>query len=413
MKLLFSLTTALVWQSYVAADRVEMPVSRASIPLQSASRGPGPIFYGTYAARSLVPGNGSDVPTGGDVWPTAIYWTMVQVGTPPGNYPVAIDSGSGDLDIGGKDCEGCVHGGPNRAYDHTASSTSKPALPFHFSNSYQTCDLQDPTAVCTISGGLYKDQVSLAGIGPVEVTLGSIEKQTTNFDQFKEIDGVMGFTMGEDKNVFASLVKAGQCDNVWSMCMVDGKTSNGTLTVGGVDDRLHLENITYVKDVGIGFHSVQVNAISVSSVNSSSASLSVNEPAILDTGTNVLLLPSKLLTRLRSIMCVGSQATTCESLFSGKCVSMTTSDIASWPSLQLHLSNQLTLDMNSSDYLLRGSPQATNPNYVCLGLRDGGAAGGSGFIIGDTTMRNYYLVFDLEEKQIGWGKVNRDTCGSL
>ena len=49
-------------------------------------------------------------------------------------------------------------------------------------------------AVCTISGKLYTDKVSLAGLGPVDVTLGSIESQTTNFDQFKEIDGVMGFT---------------------------------------------------------------------------------------------------------------------------------------------------------------------------------------------------------------------------
>ena len=39
---------------------------------------------------------------GGAVWPTAIYWTTVQVGTPARDFPVAIDSGSGDLDIGGE-----------------------------------------------------------------------------------------------------------------------------------------------------------------------------------------------------------------------------------------------------------------------------------------------------------------------
>lgn len=60
--------------------------------------------------------------------------------------------------------------------------------------------------MCTIEGSVYTDQVSLAGIGPVEVQLGSIEKQTSNFDQFKEIDGVMGFTMGGKENVFSQLV---------------------------------------------------------------------------------------------------------------------------------------------------------------------------------------------------------------
>ena len=137
-------------------------------------------------------------------------------------------------------------------------------------------DLLTFQAVCTISGSLYEDQVSLAGLGPVTVTLGSIEKQTDNFDQFKEIDGVMGFTMGNKENVFASLVSAGKCDNVWSICMVDGKTSNGTLTVGGVDDRLHTGDVTYVKDAGYGFHSVDVGAVNVVGAgNRTSASIQV------------------------------------------------------------------------------------------------------------------------------------------
>merc|ERR1719253_1493376 len=131
--------------------------------------------------------NGSSIAAGGAVWPTAIYWTTVQVGTPAQDFPVAIDSGSGDLDISAKGCDGCPTADPNNAYDHTASSTASGAFPYKFSNSYQTCSLTDPTAVCTISGGLYKDQVSLAGIGPVEVQVGAITKQTANFDQFHQI----------------------------------------------------------------------------------------------------------------------------------------------------------------------------------------------------------------------------------
>ena len=118
---------------------------------------------------------------GGAVWPTAIYWTTVQVGTPPKDFPVCIDSGSGDLDISAKGCAGCPTTAPNNQYDPSASSTSKKGF-FPFSNSYQTCDLTNPTAVCTISGKTYNDQVSLAGYGPVTVKLGAISKQTTNFD---------------------------------------------------------------------------------------------------------------------------------------------------------------------------------------------------------------------------------------
>ena len=96
--------------------------------------------------------------------------------------------------------------------------------------------------------------------------------------------------MGSKKNVFASLVNAGKCDNVWAMCMHEGSKSNGTLTIGGADPRLSEGGkVTYVPDVGRGFHSVQVSALTLGGAgsNSSSATVSVNAAAILDTGTNV------------------------------------------------------------------------------------------------------------------------------
>jgi hypothetical protein len=91
---------------------------------------------------------------------------------------------------------------------------------------------------------------------------------------------------------------------------------------------------------------------------------------------------------------------------------MTMAEVDAYPSLSMQLDGAL-LEMSARDYILQGSPVAEKPGQFCLGIRDGGSAGGSGFIIGDTTMRNYYLVFDLGGKKIGWGKVNRDNCGSI
>eukprot|EP00931_Biecheleriopsis_adriatica_P054981 TRINITY_DN32418_c0_g1_i1.p1 TRINITY_DN32418_c0_g1~~TRINITY_DN32418_c0_g1_i1.p1 ORF type:complete len:431 (+),score=69.67 TRINITY_DN32418_c0_g1_i1:67-1293(+) len=351
-------------------------------------------------------GNGSSIPAGGSVWPTGIFWTMVQVGTPPQDFPVAIDSGSGNLNIAGKGCSGCVTTAPNRAYDHSASTTAKRAFPFVFSNSYQTCDLKNPTAPCTISGGLFTDQVSLAGLGPVSVKLGSITKQTSNFDQFKQIDGVIGFTMGGNSNVYKQLVAAGKCADVWALCMHEGSQSNGTLTIGGADSRLADGQITYVPDSGALFHSV-----SVASLKLGESTIEVGESAILDTGTNVLLLPSAVFAQVHKSMCSDASLAGCNELWSNNCVTMTDAQMDAYPPLALQLDG-VALQMTSHDYLLLGSPLASSAGQVCLGIRDGGSAGGSGFIIGDTTMRNYYLVFDLAEKKIGWGKVNKKTCGS-
>jgi hypothetical protein len=353
------------------------------------------------------------------------------VGTPGVKFPVAIDSGSGDLDIAGANCDGCPTTYPNVAYDHTKSSTSKAVFPYKFSNSYQTCDLQDPTAVCTISGDLYSDTVTLAGLGPVTIDLGSITKQTSNFDQFKVIGGVMGFTMGLKKNVFASLVEAGKSANVWAMCMNDGSKSNGTITIGGVDDRFVAtgKKVEYVKDSGRGFHGVTVVSITLSPAAGASgrteiptrvaapdASIPVNENAILDTGTNILLLPKRLIQAIETSMCTGAIEATCKKLFGqtapSNCASLTSAQVDAFPSMTLNLENGVDLHMTSRDYILQGSPTCPAGEWA-LGIRDGGSAGGSGFIIGDTTMRNYYLVFDLAQEQIGWGPVNRATCGSV
>lgn len=165
--------------------------------------------------------------------------------------------------------------------------------------------------------------------------------------------------------------------------------------------------IDYVDDVGVGFHSVHVNSLMLGG-----ASISVNEAAILDTGTNILLAPTKVMRSLQSAMCKDSALVSCDNLWSNECVSLTKEQVDAYPSLTMQL-NGTMLEMSSADYLLLGSPLSDKANQYCLGIRDGGRAGGSGFIIGDTTMRNYYLVFDLEEKRIGWGKVNKDTCGSI
>ena len=56
--------------------------------------------------------------------------------------------------------------------------------------------------------------------------------------------------------------------------MHEGSTSNGTLTIGGVDARLSVNgSVHYVTDVGRGFHSVEVNSITVQGSGGSAAAM--------------------------------------------------------------------------------------------------------------------------------------------
>ena len=244
-------------------------------------------------------GNSSSIPAGGAVWPTAIFWAMVQVGTPPQDFPAAFDSGSGDLDIGAVGCSGCVTTPPNRGYDHSLSSTSKLTFPFTFKNTYETCDLKHPTAPCSISGKVYSDQVSMAGFGPVAVKVGAIEKQDLNFDQFKAIDGVVA----SRRVVRTSSRRSSRPgrSRTWAICMRAGSHSNGTM-LGGVDpNRPPAPSATWTT------HRV-VSTVNVASIlrNGRRTRQRVDQGrkrAILDTGTNILLLLDQLLVTFHETMC--------------------------------------------------------------------------------------------------------------
>lgn len=376
------------------------------------------------------------------MWPVALYWCFIEVGTPPRRFPVAIDSGSPFLAIAGEGCDGCATSAPNNAYNARESLTSEPAdatpssptqpgfveTPAdgapgsiaHFHYSYTTCDLKHPTAPCSISGALFQDEVSIAGLGPVTTAFGQIMNQTNNFDQFKVINGVMGILppmKGYSKrNLFHRLVEEGLCDNVWALCLHQGSLSTGSLTLGGVDMRLVDGPITYVpntasfyagKDLGV----LWMYGVHVRSVRVGDKAFEVGHTAVMDSGTNILLLPRKLHDAVKDWMCTDSMFSFCKELWNHTCQSMTPEQIDAYPQFHIELDG-VSLEMSPRDYILLGSPLAKSPDQYCIGIRDGGD-NIQGFMIGDTTLRNYYVVHDIGNERIGWGKVNRETCGSV
>jgi hypothetical protein len=374
-----------------------------------------------------------NLPLGGDVWPVAIYWTEVSVGTPPRKFPVAVDSGSYTLDIPSSGCKGCVTTAPNNNYDFKASSTGSYvpckfgpcANPFScsaatgacgFSNSYQTCDLSNPDAVCTIAGSFNTDAVSLGSAGPVNVTFGTIETQTTNFDQFKVIDGVMGVAgPAGNQNVFSSLFDAGHFDeNVLAMCFVAGSKANGTITFGGTDEKYYHGEIKYTANVGGSMYEMKLNDIKVAGKSISDFS---TRGAILDSGTNVLLLPDavyKSYTSLLSQSCstkslhgICDIAAGEKSLLNGGCFDFTDEQVAAFPIVTLELEG-VTLEIHGDDYLNLGRRHESGKR--CFGMRNTGVGGF--LIIGDTIMERYYVVFNRAKHAIGWAPVNKETCGS-
>lgn len=397
-----------------------------------SSHGVLPLRRLAHTAPRVASAPADEVTMGGGVYPQAVYWTYLEVGTPPVQAPVIFDTGSPFLNVEAVGCEGCLHTPPNAPYDPSTSSTSRPytATPSAWSRengvadaagshepdtwdvAYKTCDARHPMESCTMGGRLFTDKVSLAGFGPVDVVLGTIDEQSSNINPLQEVTGLMGIMPPSPKyanrHVFTQLVAAGACRSIFGMCLNDGATSHGTLTVGGVDQRLASGPIEYVPDLRPDITTGPRFGVHVARIDLDGFELAWNGTGLLDSGTNILILPSALFAQARDAMCGHPFRPHCESLWRGECAAMSDREIDEYPTLQFGLDGT-TIAMSSRDYLLLGSPLADTEDQRCLGISDGGAL----FLFGDTTFRNYYVVHDLERQRIGWGRVNRETCGSL
>jgi len=348
---------------------------------------------------------------------------IIDIGTPSEPFPVALDTGSGDLDIPLSSCATCIKTAPNNGYDLSRSSTGSKACPSGctFSNSYETCDLSDPTAICTISGNFYKDQASLAGLNSVPVVFGGINFQTSNFDQFKVIDGVVGLAGnggGGNQDVFETLFASGQLDaNEFAMCLWPGEKSNATFTLGGADSRLYTGDIMWTNNAqGDEGYNLAISAIEV---GGTAVKHTQNTVAVLDSGTNILLLVENQYEALEEIftancsnnplvgICtgVGKNGT----LFEGGCYDLTAAEMAAYPDINFNI-DSFQLTIKPSDYLV----YRDDINTKCLGiLSTGTAAQGGIFIIGDTVMQEYYSIFDNTNNKIGFAPVNKQMCGNI
>merc|ERR1719469_869157 len=112
--------------------------------------------------------------------------------------------------------------------------------------------------------------------------------------------------------------------------MYQGQNSNGTLTIGGVDERLSEGPITYVPDVGRRTGDPH-SGVTVSQLKVGGHSISVNQTGWLDTGTNVLLLGPALLDAVRTSMCADASLAHCASLWQNDCMELTAEEIAAYP----------------------------------------------------------------------------------
>ncbi|KAG0047668.1 hypothetical protein BGZ83_007312 [Gryganskiella cystojenkinii] len=344
------------------------------------------------------------------------YYGTVLIGEPPQLFKIDFDTGSSQFVISAKDCQECsgvTH------YDPTISSTFRATKATSSSSSSSKRPAGFPASIVNpqpwhitygdqsfAEGFLGQDQITLDGIQVKHQQLALVTNESTGFDD--TIDGIMGLAFGAlstsitaTRTVFENmmaqkLVRQG----IFSFYL--GKSSlngGGEVIFGGMDEsRIELgHTLTYTpvtkpKYWQIGIQGVLVNgqAIHVNGGNDEDTGKKASLAGIMDTGTTLLVLPTKWAKAIHHKIHGSEELGT------------------SW-TVPCNLSNKgnknsmVELQIEGKRFgipfedLVR-EETGEQPGRCYSGIQTSSA---NFMIIGDVFIKNNYIVFDQEKKRIG------------
>lgn len=216
------------------------------------------------------------------------YLATVQMGTPPRDFQILMDSGSADLWVGAEGCksaEGADCG--NHTFLGTQSSTS-------------FVDTQNPFQVTygkgAVAGNIVTDNIAIAGLQLTTHTFGVALQETDDFTA-SQFDGLMGLaksTLSEQQTLtpVEALAKAGSIKDAivsYKISRLADQKNDGEITFGGLDpskfDQTTLVTLPNVNTQG--FWEAAMDAVTVDGKDLGLT----GRTAILDTGTTLIVAP--------------------------------------------------------------------------------------------------------------------------
>ncbi|CAE6462297.1 unnamed protein product [Rhizoctonia solani] len=217
------------------------------------------------------------------------YLATLQLGTPPRDFRLLMDSGSADMWVGGETCQSQAGGGcGNHAFLGAKSSTSFKSAGRIFQVTYGTGQ---------VAGDVITDDVVIAGLKLPAHTFGAATVESVEFSSNDTpFDGLVGLAKSTLSNQKVdtppeSLAKAGLIQSAITSYKIprlaDGK-NDGEITFGGIDEtKIDAATTTTMANVNPnGFWEVPFTA----AVGGKDIGLT-GRTAILDTGTSLIIAP--------------------------------------------------------------------------------------------------------------------------
>lgn len=317
------------------------------------------------------------------------YLATVQMGTPPQNYLILMDSGSADLWVASEDCTDCgQHQTLGTQSSSTFTDTGSP-----FSVTYGTG---------SVSGDIVNDDITVAGLTLKGHTFGVATKETADFsDDSVPFDGLMGLAQSSlSEQQTATPVEALASQGLIAEAITSYKISrsadnlnDGEITFGALDPS-KFDAATLVTTPNVNQQGFWEAAMDDVTVDGQSVGLD-GRTSILDTGTTLIVAPQ-------------SDAEAVHQLITGS-----TSDGQGGFTVPCTFNQSVALTFGGTAFAIDPRDIATqpvdanDPTGDCVSGISGGSFGTSDteWLVGDVFLKNAYYSTDVGKNQISLAKL--------
>lgn len=374
-----------------------------------------------------------DFPVAGTYDPNSVglYYTKVQLGSPPQDFYVQIDTGSDVLWVSCASCTGCpTSSGLQQIqlefFDPSSSSTvsaipcSDPRCALGAQSSDSGCSSQNQCSYTFqygdgsgTSGFYLVDQMhfdtvvgnTLFSNSSAQVVFGCSTSQTGDLTKSdRAVDGIFGFGQ-QGLSLISQLSSQGVTPNVFSHCLKGTGIGGGILVLGEIME----PNIVYTPLVPSQPHyNVNLQSISLNGqplpIKQSVFTTSNNRGTIIDSGTTLAYLAQDAYQPF--IEAVTQMVSSYARSFAARgnpCYEVASSISEIFPTVSLNFAGGASMVLKPEDYLL---PQTSSDgtNLWCMGFQK--MQGQSITILGDLVLKDKIVVYDVANQRIGW--VNYD-----
>ncbi|KAI0768109.1 aspartic peptidase domain-containing protein [Trametes elegans] len=319
------------------------------------------------------------------------YIATIQMGTPPRDFKILMDSGSADLWVGAEGCQSQAGGGcGNHQFLGPKSSSSFKDSGEQFQVTYGTG---------AVAGNIIQDNINVAGLALDGHSFGVAAAETQDFsDDSVPFDGLMGLaqsTLSQQgvATPVEALAKAGLIDDAitsYKISRLADNKNDGEITFGALDetkfDKATLVTFDNVADSG--FWEGAMDAVTVDGKDVGLQGRS----AILDTGTTLIIAPEADAAAVHKAI-PGAQSDG-QGGFTIPCDTNA--------SVALNFAGQ-EFAIDTRDLVFA---QADSAGKDCIsGISAGQIDGATTWLVGDVFLKNAYFSTDVTKNQMSLAKL--------